>query len=301
MKKVTRLLERLTTEQRNNKTQNLDEMTTKEILQVMNEEDKTVAIAVSKELTQIEKLVQKVIASFRQGGRLIYMGAGTSGRLGILDAVECPPTFGTEKEMVQGLIAGGLEAFTNAVEGAEDNEELAVRDLQSIGLTEKDIVIGIAASGRTPYVISGLRYAKQIGAATGSIACNKEAEMSKYADISVEVETGPEILTGSTRLKAGTAQKMVLNMISTASMIGIGKVYKNLMVDVQATNVKLKERAKRIIMQAADVDAKTAERYYEAARGHVKTAIVMILLQCSYEEAEKRLQKANGFVRRALQ
>ncbi|ALF10509.1 N-acetylmuramic acid 6-phosphate etherase [Parageobacillus thermoglucosidasius] len=295
------MLERLTTEQRNNKTQNLDEMTTKEILQVMNEEDKTVAIAVSKELTQIEKLVQKVIASFRQGGRLIYMGAGTSGRLGILDAVECPPTFGTEKEMVQGLIAGGLEAFTNAVEGAEDNEELAVRDLQSIGLTEKDIVIGIAASGRTPYVISGLRYAKQIGAATGSIACNKEAEMSKYADISVEVETGPEILTGSTRLKAGTAQKMVLNMISTASMIGIGKVYKNLMVDVQATNVKLKERAKRIIMQAADVDAKTAERYYEAARGHVKTAIVMILLQCSYEEAEKRLQKANGFVRRALQ
>lgn len=301
MKKVTRLLERLTTEQRNNKTQNLDEMTTKEILQVMNEEDKTVAIAVSKELAQIEKLVQKVIASFRQGGRLIYMGAGTSGRLGILDAVECPPTFGTEKEMVQGLIAGGLEAFTNAVEGAEDNEELAVRDLQSIGLTEKDIVIGIAASGRTPYVISGLRYAKQIGAATGSIACNKGAEMSKYADISVEVETGPEILTGSTRLKAGTAQKMVLNMISTASMIGIGKVYKNLMIDVQATNVKLKERAKRIIMQAADVDAKTAERYYEAARGHVKTAIVMILLQCSYEEAEKRLQKANGFVRRALQ
>ncbi|RDE26847.1 N-acetylmuramic acid 6-phosphate etherase [Parageobacillus thermoglucosidasius] len=295
------MLERLTTEQRNNKTQNLDEMTTKEILQVMNEEDKTVAIAVSKELAQIEKLVQKVIASFRQGGRLIYMGAGTSGRLGILDAVECPPTFGTEKEMVQGLIAGGLEAFTNAVEGAEDNEELAVRDLQSIGLTEKDIVIGIAASGRTPYVISGLRYAKQIGAATGSIACNKGAEMSKYADISVEVETGPEILTGSTRLKAGTAQKIVLNMISTASMIGIGKVYKNLMVDVQATNVKLKERAKRIIMQAADVDAKTAERYYEAARGHVKTAIVMILLQCSYEEAEKRLQKANGFVRRALQ
>lgn len=295
------MLERLTTEQRNNKTRNLDEMTTKEILQVMNEEDKTVAIAVSKELAQIEKLVQKVIASFRQGGRLIYMGAGTSGRLGILDAVECQPTFGTEKEMVQGLIAGGLEAFTNAVEGAEDNEELAVRDLQSIGLTEKDIVIGIAASGRTPYVISGLRYAKHIGAATGSIACNKGAEISKYADISVEVETGPEVLTGSTRLKAGTAQKMVLNMISTASMIGIGKVYKNLMVDVQATNVKLKERAKRIIMQAADVDAKTAEQYYEAAQGHVKTAIVMILLQCSYEEATERLQKANGFVRQALQ
>jgi N-acetylmuramic acid 6-phosphate etherase len=275
-------------------------MTTQEILQVMNEEDQTVAFAVSKQLAQIEKLVQKVIASFQQGGRLIYIGAGTSGRLGILDAVECPPTFGTDPEMVQGIIAGGLEAFTNAIEGAEDDEGLAVRDLQKVSLTDKDVVVGIAASGRTPYVIGALRYAKQIGATTGSIACNKGAEISKYADVSIEVETGPEVLTGSTRLKAGTAQKMVLNMISTASMIGIGKVYKNLMVDVQATNGKLKERAKRIIMEATGVDANTAARYYMEAHGNVKTAIVMILLQCSYEEAKERLQKANGFVRKAL-
>jgi N-acetylmuramic acid 6-phosphate etherase len=279
----------------------MDEMTTKEILQVMNEEDQTVALAVSKQLDQIEKLVQKVIASFQRGGRLIYIGAGTSGRLGILDAVECPPTFGTTPDMVQGIIAGGLKAITNAVEGAEDDEELAVRDLQKVSLTDKDVVVGIAASGRTPYVISALRYAKQIGAATGSIACNKGAEISKYADVSIEVETGPEVLTGSTRLKAGTAQKMVLNMISTASMIGIGKVYKNLMVDVQATNGKLKERAKRIIVEATGVDANAAARYYEAAHGEVKAAIVMILLQCSYEEAKERLHKANGFVRKALQ
>jgi N-acetylmuramic acid 6-phosphate etherase len=297
---VKRLLEHLTTEQCNAKTKNLDEMTTQEILQVMNEEDQTVAFAVSKQLDQIEKLVQKVIHSFQQGGRLIYIGAGTSGRLGILDAVECPPTFGTDPEMVQGIIAGGLEALTNAIEGAEDDEGLAVRDLQKVSLTDKDVVVGIAASGRTPYVIGALRYAKQIGATTGSIACNKGAEISKYADVSIEVETGPEVLTGSTRLKAGTAQKMVLNMISTASMIGIGKVYKNLMVDVQATNGKLKERAKRIIMEATGVDANTAARYYMAAHGNVKTAIVMILLQCSYEEAKERLQKANGFVRKAL-
>jgi N-acetylmuramic acid 6-phosphate etherase len=258
-------------------------------------------LAVSKQLDQIEKLVQKVIASFQQGGRLIYIGAGTSGRLGILDAVECPPTFGTDPDMVQGIIAGGLKALTNAVEGAEDDEELAVRDLQKVSLASKDVVVGIAASGRTPYVISALRYAKQIGATTGSIACNKGAEISKYADVSIEVETGPEVLTGSTRLKAGTAQKMVLNMISTASMIGIGKVYKNLMVDVQATNGKLKERAKRIIMEATGVGANEAARYYGAAHGEVKAAIVMILLQCSYEEAKERLQKANGFVRKALQ
>lgn len=294
------MLEHLTTEQRNKKTWNLDEMTTKEILQIMNEEDQTVAVAVSKELDQIEKLVHKVIASFQQGGRLIYMGAGTSGRLGILDAVECPPTFGTDQSMVQGLIAGGLKAFTNAVEGAEDNEEMAVEDLQAIGVTEKDTVIGIAASGRTPYVISGLKYAKKVGATTGSLACNKNAEISKYADVSIEVETGPEILTGSTRLKAGTAQKFVLNMISTASMIGIGKVYKNLMVDVQSTNSKLIERSKRIIMQATNVDYETATHYYEAAHRHVKTAIIMILLKCSYEEALQKLQKANGFVRKAL-
>lgn len=220
------MLENLSTEHRNEKTMNLDEMSIKEVLQSMNEEDRTVALAVENEIEQIEKVVGAVIQSFEEEGRLIYIGAGTSGRLGILDAVECPPTFGTDDKMVQGFIAGGLKAFTKAVEGAEDREELAEEDLKSIRLNEKDTVIGIAASGRTPYVIGGLKYANSVGASTASISCNKNAEISKYAKLNVEVETGAEILTGSTRLKAGTAQKLVLNMISTASMIGVGKVYK---------------------------------------------------------------------------
>lgn len=232
---------------------------------------------------------------------MIYVGAGTSGRLGLLDAVECPLTFGTEPSMVQAILAGGMKAVSRAAEGAEDDEEAAVRDLQAVGLMENDVVIGIAASGRTPYVVSALRYAKQIGASTGSIACNKGAAISQYADAAVEIETGPEVLAGSTRLKAGTAQKMVLNMISTAAMVGIGKVYGNWMVDVQATNEKLKERAKRILIEATGVSAEEASHYYEQAKGEVKTAIVMILRQCGYEEAKKRLQQAKGFVRRALE
>ena len=200
------MLENLSTEHRNEKTMNLDEMNIKEVLQSMNEEDRTVALAVEKEIEHIEKVVRAVIQSFEEEGRLIYIGAGTSGRLGILDAVECPPTFGTDDKMVQGFIAGGLKAFTKAVEGAEDREELAEEDLKSIGLNEKDTVIGIAASGRTPYVIGGLKYAHSVGASTASISCNKNAEISKYAKLNVEVETGAEILTGSTRLKAGTAQ-----------------------------------------------------------------------------------------------
>ena len=301
VKEVTILLEHLATEQRNEKTKHLDGMTTREILHVMNEEDRAAVIAVSKQLDCIEKIVHLVIAAFRRGGRLIYVGAGTSGRLGLLDAVECPPTFGTEPAMVQAILAGGLKAISEAVEGAEDDEEAAVRDLQAVGLTKNDVVIGIAASGRTPYVVSALRYAKQIGAATGSIACNKGAVISQYADAAVEIETGPEVLAGSTRLKAGTAQKMVLNMISTASMVGIGKVYGNWMVDEQATNEKLKERAKRILIEATGVSAEEASRYYEQAKGEVKTAIVMILRQCGYEEAKERLQQAEGFVRKALE
>ena len=259
------MLENLSTEHRNEKTMKLDEMSIKEVLQSMNEEDRTVALAVEKEIEQIEKVVQTVIKSFEEEGRLIYIGAGTSGRLGILDAVECPPTFGTDDKMVQGFIAGGLKAFTKAVEGAEDREELAEEDLKSIGLNEKDTVIGIAASGRTPYVIGGLKYAQSVGASTASISCNKNAEISKYANLNVEVETGAEILTGSTRLKAGTAQKLVLNMISTASMIGVGKVYKNLMVDVQSTNEKLVERSKRIIVEATGASYEVAAEYYEKA------------------------------------
>lgn len=294
------MLENLSTEARNNKTSNLDEMTTKQVLTAMNEEDHSVPKAVGNEIENIESLVLKVIESFKKGGRLIYIGAGTSGRLGILDAVECPPTFGTETEMVQGLIAGGLKAFTVAVEGAEDREDFAVNDLKEISLNDKDIVIGIAASGRTPYVIGGLKYAKEVGASTGSVACNKNSEISKYAEVSIEVVPGPEILTGSTRLKAGTSQKLVLNMISTASMIGIGKVYKNLMVDMQSTNIKLIERSKRIIMEATDVDYETASKYYEQANKNVKAAIVMILVQCNYDDALDKLKEADGFVRKTL-
>jgi len=294
------MLENLSTEHRNEKTTNLDEMSIKEVLQSMNEEDRTVALAVEKEIEHIEKVVQTVIKSFEEEGRLIYIGAGTSGRLGILDAVECPPTFGTDDKMVQGFIAGGLKAFTKAVEGAEDREELAEEDLKSIGLNEKDTVIGIAASGRTPYVIGGLKYAHSVGASTASISCNKNAEISKYAKLNVEVETGAEILTGSTRLKAGTAQKLVLNMISTASMIGVGKVYKNLMVDVQSTNEKLVERSKRIIVEATGVSCEVAAEYYEKANRNVKVAIVMVLLQCEYGEALEKLKEAKGFVKKAL-
>lgn len=295
------MLENLSTEHRNEKTMNLDEMNIKEVLQSMNEEDRTVALAVEKEIEHIEKVVRVVIQSFEEEGRLIYIGAGTSGRLGILDAVECPPTFGTDDKMVQGFIAGGLKAFTKAVEGAEDREELAEEDLKSIGLNEKDTVIGIAASGRTPYVIGGLKYANSVGASTASISCNKNAEISKYAKLNVEVETGAEILTGSTRLKAGTAQKLVLNMISTASMIGVGKVYKNLMVDVQSTNEKLVERSKRIIVEATGVSYEVAAEHYEKAERNVKAAIVMVLLlQCEYGEALEKLKEAKGFVKKAL-
>ncbi len=294
------MLENLSTEHRNEKTMNLDEMSIKEVLQSMNQEDRTVALAVENEIEEIEKVVQIVIKSFEEDGRLIYIGAGTSGRLGILDAVECPPTFGTDDKMVQGFIAGGLKAFTKAVEGAEDREELAEEDLKSIGLNEKDTVIGIAASGRTPYVIGGLKYASSVGASTASISCNKNAEISKYAKLNVEVETGAEILTGSTRLKAGTAQKLVLNMISTASMIGVGKVYKNLMVDVQSTNAKLVERSKRIIVEATGASYEVATEYYEKANRNVKVAIVMILLQCEYGEALEKLKSAKGFVKKAL-
>ncbi|WP_059172950.1 N-acetylmuramic acid 6-phosphate etherase [Bacillus sp. FJAT-27445] len=292
------MLDKLTTEKRNEKTMDLDLMSVKEILETMNKEDLTVPQSVASEIPQIEEAVQKTISSFRQGGRLIYLGAGTSGRLGVLDAVECVPTFGSPPEMVQGFIAGGMKAFTKAVEGAEDNEALGVEDLDSISVNENDTVIGIAASGRTPYVIGALKHAKTKGATTVSLSCNKNSEISKYAEIAIEVETGAEVLTGSTRLKAGTAQKLVLNMISTASMIGIGKVYKNLMVDVQSTNKKLVERSKRIIMQAAETDYDTASEFYEKANQNVKAAIIMILLNCTYEEAVEKLEKSNGFIRK---
>lgn len=294
------MLENLSTEKRNQETMRLDEMSTIEILETMNREDQKVPLAIADEMAQIAQAVKAVIGSFKAGGRLIYLGAGTSGRLGVLDAVECGPTFGISPEVVMGFLAGGMKAFSEAVEGAEDSLEMGKKDLESVALTEKDTVIGIAASGRTPYVIGALQYANESGAKTVAISCNKGAETSRYAQIAIEIETGPEVLTGSTRLKAGTAQKLVLNMISTASMIGIGKVYGNLMVDVRATNIKLIERSKKIIMDSAQVDYGTAQLYYEKADGQVKVAIVMILLGCTKEEAEAKLASAGGFVRKAV-
>ena len=292
------MLEKLVTESRNPKTMNIDLMPIHEILKVMNEEDQTVPLAVEKVIPEIEKAVKFAIDSFQKGGRLIYIGAGTSGRLGILDASECPPTFGVEPGMVQGIIAGGLEAISKAIEGAEDNETLGGDDLKRIGLTENDTVVGIAASGRTPYVIGALNYAKQIGAKTVAISNNKNSQIGKLVDVAIEVETGPEVITGSTRLKAGTAQKLVLNMISTTSMIGIGKVYENLMVDVQPTNEKLVNRAQRIIMDATGCDREIASKTLKLANKNVKAAIIMILLNCSYEEAIEKLEEADGFVRK---
>ncbi|EGP5402191.1 N-acetylmuramic acid 6-phosphate etherase [Enterococcus faecium] len=293
-------LENLTTERRNQETFGLDEMSISQAVQLMNKEDQKVAAAVEKELTSIEPVIANTIESFKKGGRLIYMGAGTSGRLGVLDAAECVPTFGVESEMVIGLIAGGEEAMTVAVEGAEDSYELGQEDLIKLNLTKNDIIIGIAASGRTPYVIGGLDYAKSIGAVTGTISCNKQAEISKHADFPIEVDAGPEFLTGSTRLKSGTAQKLILNMISTISMIGIGKVFNNLMVDVKPTNEKLIERSKRIIMQATEADYETAEKYFEEADQNVKLAIVMILTNSDKEAAQAKLAEANGFVKGTL-
>lgn len=291
-------IENLTTERQNPQTLHLDELSIHEACRLMNEEDAQVAKAVGEELTSIEKVIEKVIEAFHQGGRLIYIGAGTSGRLGVLDAAECVPTFGVEPTMVVGLIAGGQKAMLTAVEGAEDSLDLAEEELRQIQLAKNDVVIGIAASGRTPYVIGGLRYAQDVGAVTCSLSCNKEALISKEAQLAIEVDCGPEFLTGSTRLKAGTAQKLILNMISTISMIGIGKVYGNLMVDVQPTNQKLVERAKRIIMSATEVSYEIAEEFYERADHNVKVAIVMILTGSSRKKALEKLQTADGFIRK---
>lgn len=288
------------TEQRNKESIKLDQLSIQESLKLMNSQDKFVPNAVEKALPEIESLIENVINCFINNGRLIYIGAGTSGRLGILDAVECVPTFGISPKMVVGLIAGGDTAIKDAVEGAEDSNVLAKEELINLNLTKNDIVIGISASGRTPYVIGGLNYAKEIGARTGSVTNNKNTKISTIADYPVEVITGPEVLTGSTRLKAGTAQKLVLNMISTISMVKIGKAYENLMVDVQATNEKLVDRSKRIIVEATGVDYEKAEEIFEEAQT-VKIGIVMILAETSKEEAVKALNETDGFVREAIQ
>lgn len=294
-------LELLTTESRNEDTMQIDTAEARDIVRMMNEQDQLVALAVKEVLPEVEAAVTFVFESFKKGGRLIYLGAGTSGRLGVLDAVECPPTFSTEPEMVVGLMAGGEGAFLKAVEGAEDNMELGVNDLKDLDLTESDTVIGIAASGRTPYVIGALRYARSIGAKTVALSCNKNAAISKEADQAIEVIVGPEVLTGSTRLKSGTAHKMILNMISTSAMILLGKAYENLMVDVKVSNLKLKERAIGIIRKITGVSYEVALETLEKSGLQVKTAIVMIKRGTTKEEAEKLLTEANGYVKIAIQ
>ena len=292
-------LSRLLTEQRNPKTMSLDEMSIKEFLAVMNEEDASVAGKVKEQLEPIETAVTHAIKALQSGGRLIYIGSGTSGRLGVLDAVECPPTFRTTNEVV-GIIAGGNEAFVKAKEGAEDDENQGKQAILDIDLKAKDLLIGLAASGRTPYTIGAIKKAKELGAYTIAITCNPGSVMGKVADLAIDIEVGPEVLTGSTRLKAGTAQKMVLNMISTASMIGIGKTYQNLMVDLRPTNEKLVERSKKIIMEATGCSMETAVQCFEESGRQVKTAIVMILLSCDCKEAEQRLSSNQGFIKKAI-
>ena len=291
----------LSTEKVNQNTLEIDTASSGEILRMMNKEDQKVASAVKDVIPEVEKVVDAVVKSISSGGRLIYMGAGTSGRLGVLDAVECPPTFSVGSDVVVGLIAGGEKAFVKAVEGAEDDEGLGASDLKEIGLTNGDTVVGIAASGRTPYVIGGLRYAKEIGATTVALSCNTGSKISAEAEMAIEVDAGPEALTGSTRLKAGTAQKMVLNMISTAAMIKLGKAYGNLMVDVNISNYKLEQRAIGIIESITGTDKETAAATLKKANNEVKTSIVMITLGCEYEEAKSRLEDADGYVRLAIE
>ena len=290
----------LTTEQRNRTSLELDKMSTKEIVKVMNEADKEVAFAVEKEMTAITEAIEIVYERLKSGGRLFYIGAGTSGRLGVMDASECPPTFMTDKEMVQTIMAGGEHSFFEAIEGAEDDEEQGEKDLISRNVTSEDVVLGISSSGRTPYPIGALKYAKRNGIAAISLASNPDSDISQYADCSIEVITGPEILTGSTRLKAGTSHKMVLNIISTAVMVKLGKVYENLMVDVHASNYKLVERAKRTVIDITDTTYETAAETLKASDNQVKPAIIMIKTGSTYEQAKQALENHQGYVREAI-
>ena len=293
-------LSTLITEQRNPNSMHVDSLSALEIVQLMNEEDKQVPLAIEKCLPQIAQAVECIVAAFQQGGRLVYIGAGTSGRLGVLDASECPPTFGVSPEMVKGIIAGGERALRHPIEGAEDSKAQAVVDLQTIQFSSKDVLVGIAASGRTPYVIGALEYAKRLGSVTVSIASNPNSAMANIVDIAIDTVVGSEVLTGSSRLKSGTAQKLVLNMLTTASMILMGKCYQNLMVDVQASNEKLKARAIRIVMQATDCDKALAEETLKQADQNAKLAIMMILSGLDRAQAEALLEKHQGKLQLAL-
>ncbi|MDL2103411.1 N-acetylmuramic acid 6-phosphate etherase [Proteus mirabilis] len=293
-------LSNLVTESRNHHSEHIDTLSTLEMLKVINNEDKKVPFAVEATLPHIARLVDKVVTAFSQGGRLIYCGAGTSGRLGILDASECPPTYGTPHDMVIGLIAGGHKAILQAVENAEDNVQLGAEDLRQFNFNAKDVLVGIAASGRTPYVIGALEYARSLGAVTGAISCNPDSPIAQRADIAITPIVGPEVVTGSSRMKAGTAQKLILNMITTGAMIKMGKVFGNLMVDVEATNAKLIERQIRIVMQATECERATAEQALAQCQRHCKTAILMILAGVNAQQATQLLAQNKGFIRQAL-
>ena len=293
-------LNQLITEQRNPNSMQLDSLSAQELVALINREDQQVALAIEKCLPQIALAVEKIVTAFERGGRLVYVGAGTSGRLGVLDASECPPTYGVKPEMVVGLIAGGDHALRHPIEGAEDNVQQGQADLKEIDFSARDVLVGIAASGRTPYVLGALNYAKQLGATTVSIASNPNSKMAEVADIAIETVVGPEVLTGSSRMKSGTAQKLVLNMLTTASMVLIGKCYQNLMVDVQASNEKLKARALKIVMEATECDNEAAANVLTKANGQVKLAILMQLSGLDALEAQSLLDKSNGKLRQAL-
>lgn len=293
-------LAQMTTEQRNSRSMNIDCMSAIEIAQLINQEDQLVAKAVEKCLPHIATAIEKIENAFLNGGRLVYIGAGTSGRLGVLDASECPPTYGVPPEMVIGIIAGGERALRNPIEGAEDNHTQGKMDLQAVNFCEKDVLVGIAASGRTPYVIGALEYAKSLGATTVSVSSNPHSAMAHIADITIETIVGAEVLTGSSRMKSGTAQKLVLNMLTTGSMIRIGKCYQNLMVDVQASNEKLKARAIKIVMEATECSKEMAETTLQQANNHAKLAIMMILANLNKTEAETLLTANQGKLRLAM-
>lgn len=288
------------TEAPNPKSKEIDRLSTSDILRVMNDEDKTVAFVVENALPAIGEAVDAIVERLRKGGRLIYLGAGTSGRLGLLDAVECVPTFSTAPELVQGILAGGEAAFIRSLENVEDMSEIGEADLKNIGLSAQDIVVGIAASGRTPYVLGGIAYARSIGTCTIGISCNVPAPVLDAVDIAIPLPIGSEVIAGSTRLKSGTAQKMVLNMLSTATMIKLGKVYGNLMVDVKITNEKLAKRARNILMQLTGLDESNAENLLESAEGNVKTAVVMYKRSIGIEEARRLLQEAEGHLNKVI-
>lgn len=292
--------DKIITEEINPDTKNIDSVSTIEMVEMINKEDKKVAYAVEKELPRIAEAIDVIADKLSKGGRLIYIGAGTSGRLGILDASECPPTFGVSKELVQGLIAGGHKAIFEAVEGAEDNKDLAAEDLKNINFNEKDVIVGIAASGRTPYTIGGIEYGNNVGAYTISVTNNPNSSMAKIANLSIAPLVGPEVISGSTRLKAGISQKMVLNMLTTGSMIKLGKVYENLMVDVVPQNSKLIERSKKLVSLATGVSIDKATEYLEKTEYNVKLAILIIKTGLSIEDGGELLKENRGYLRKAI-